>query len=277
MTDLSKRTFLLGVGAHKAGTTWLHYYLDHHPQVYMSPIKEMHFFGCRFEPENAWPYTRFRRRLRERKAQTGGKGRTFAALRARLRMGGDMKAYRRFFRWRVQDQRAFGEITPAYALLDTKELEFIRSRFETVRVIFLMRNPVDRLWSHMRFSEDFDTIDDLEARLDTILTKPAYSERVDYARTIQNLQQVFAPEEVHFEFYENLFSGTAVERLCHFIGIDFQPANYKKRLNVSTKLPLSPLLRPKVVADLRDQYEFVLNRFGDAVPQKWHDDLALIA
>ncbi len=275
-TDLKNRTFLLGVGAHKAGTTWLHHYLASHPQVYMSPVKEMHFFGNRFEPENAWPYTRFRRRLREKKQHSDGKGKTFTALRARLAMGGDMKAYRRFFRWRVQDEKVFGEITPAYALLDVKELEYARSRFDQVRVIFLMRNPADRLWSHMRFSEDFDTIDDLENRLDGITQEPAYAERIDYARTIQNLQQVFTPEQVHFEFYEHLFTDAAIQRLCNFLQIDYQPANFDKKLNVSTKLPLSPLLRPKVVADLRDQYEFVTNRFGASVPQNWRNDLALL-
>ena len=32
------------VGAQKAGTTSLYHYLNQHPQVYMSPRKEPHFF-----------------------------------------------------------------------------------------------------------------------------------------------------------------------------------------------------------------------------------------
>lgn len=276
-TDLSNRTFLLGVGAHKAGTTWLHDYLNNHPDVFMSPIKEMHFFGNRFKPENAWPYTHFRRRLRDRKAQFGEKGKTCTALRARLRMGGNMKAYRRFFRWRVGAAPVFGEITPAYAILDIKELQYARSRFDRIRVIFLMRNPVDRLWSHMRFSEKYDTLDELESQLGNVLSKPAYRQRINYAQTLQNLQQVFTPDELHVEFYEHLFTDAAIQRLCAFLGIDDRPANFKKRLNVSMKLPLSPLLRPNVVADLRDQYEFVIAQFGANTPQSWHDDLALLA
>ena len=35
--------FLL-MGAGKSGTTWL-YYLEQHPEVYMSPIKEPNFFA----------------------------------------------------------------------------------------------------------------------------------------------------------------------------------------------------------------------------------------
>jgi hypothetical protein len=67
-----------------------------------------------------------------------------------------------------------------------------------------------------------------------------------------------------------------MQRLCDFLQVDYQPANFQKKLNVSTKLPLSPLLRPKVVAGLRGQYDFVINRFGASVPQDWRDDLTLL-
>jgi len=35
---------LLVIGAQKGGTTWLHHCLDFHPSVFMSKIKELHFF-----------------------------------------------------------------------------------------------------------------------------------------------------------------------------------------------------------------------------------------
>jgi hypothetical protein len=41
------------IGAAKAGTTSLHHYLDQHPQVQMSAIKEPNFFGG---PDNGIPY-----------------------------------------------------------------------------------------------------------------------------------------------------------------------------------------------------------------------------
>ena len=39
------------VGVVKAGTTSLYHYLDQHPQIYMSPIKEPTFFADEFRPE----------------------------------------------------------------------------------------------------------------------------------------------------------------------------------------------------------------------------------
>src|SRR5437764_2788693 len=34
----------LCIGAHKAGTTWLYQQLDSHPDFWMSPVKELHYF-----------------------------------------------------------------------------------------------------------------------------------------------------------------------------------------------------------------------------------------
>jgi len=39
--------FLLGVGAQRCGTTWLHRYLGQHPAVCISPCKELHVFDAK--------------------------------------------------------------------------------------------------------------------------------------------------------------------------------------------------------------------------------------
>jgi hypothetical protein len=41
-------TFII-IGVQKAGTTSIYHYLQQHPQVYMSPVKEPHFL------ERDWP------------------------------------------------------------------------------------------------------------------------------------------------------------------------------------------------------------------------------
>jgi hypothetical protein len=48
------------VGAPKAGTTSLYYYLDQHPQIYMCPIKEPNFFAAEIREENFEPHLRQR-------------------------------------------------------------------------------------------------------------------------------------------------------------------------------------------------------------------------
>src|SRR4051794_11487807 len=42
----------LCIGAQKAGTSWLFVQLQQHPQVWMPPVKELHFFDHLFVSEN---------------------------------------------------------------------------------------------------------------------------------------------------------------------------------------------------------------------------------
>ena len=41
---ISKGRAFLGIGAARSGTTWLHENLRHHPQVWVPPAKELHYF-----------------------------------------------------------------------------------------------------------------------------------------------------------------------------------------------------------------------------------------
>ena len=83
------------VGAQKSGTTALYYYLEQQPQVYMSPIKEPHFF-C-FEGQNA----------------------------LHPNSVADIKTYRDLFKG-ASGERALGEAFPGY-LLVPKAVERIKT------------------------------------------------------------------------------------------------------------------------------------------------------
>lgn len=273
---LKGKTYLLGVGAQKAGTTWLYEYLWDHPQVAMSPVKEMHFWGYRDCDPWKWPVTHFRRKLRRRQELDAKAGveRDYAPLRERIRMAGDLALYRRFFRRQIRDgHTVFGEITPAYCHLPPEEFAFINRQFAQVKVIYLLRNPADRHWSQMRFSEGAEAVEELEAAIDRTLANPKYAERNNYDRTLANLARAFRPEQVHIDFYETLFTPQAVTRLCTFLGIADRPADFTRTANVSVKMPLAPARRATIVRALRDQYVAVDDHFDGQIPQSWHDDM----
>lgn len=49
----TKEPLFIGVGAQRAGTSWLHNCLKNHPEVYM-PRKEVHFFDQKYEKGEDW-------------------------------------------------------------------------------------------------------------------------------------------------------------------------------------------------------------------------------
>ncbi|MGH2854666.1 MAG: sulfotransferase family protein [Solirubrobacteraceae bacterium] len=111
-------TFFI-IGAPKAGTTSLHYYLDQHPQVQMSAIKEPNFFIS--------PRTR---------------------LDARRRVG-DLGRYERLF---DPAMGVRGEASTSYADHPRREgvPERIKELVPDAKFIYLVRDPVDRTVSHYR-------------------------------------------------------------------------------------------------------------------------------
>ena len=151
----------LVIGAMKAGTTALSFYLEQHPQVYMSPIKEPNFFA--FEGEDLysrWPNDQ--------------KGVNKLSVT-------DLETYRALFS-EASDERAIGEASHWY-LYSPKAPERIRHYVPQAKLIAVLRNPVDRAYSHF---------------LHSVRTR---TERVnDFARALRE-EETGNREEWNFEHY----------------------------------------------------------------------------
>ena len=66
---------LLGIGAQKAGTTWLSQMLSQHPDVWAPPFKEAQFFNHRFiEEHRKWLPWHFRQAVRETERRFRARG-----------------------------------------------------------------------------------------------------------------------------------------------------------------------------------------------------------
>jgi hypothetical protein len=119
--DMALPNFFI-IGAAKAGTTSLHYYLDQHPQIQMSTVKEPNFFGG---PENGVPYP-------------GG------------RVGG-LREYEQLFDATAEVR---GEASPSYTNHPHRRgvPERIRALVPEAKFVYLVRDPVARTVSHYQHS-----------------------------------------------------------------------------------------------------------------------------
>jgi hypothetical protein len=104
------------VGAMKSGTTALYYYLEQHPQIYMSPLKEPNFFCL------------------EGQKNTDADSIT------------DIETYRSLFKG-VSKEKAFGEASHCY-LYEPGAVDRIKHHVPEARPIAILRNPIDRAYSH---------------------------------------------------------------------------------------------------------------------------------
>ncbi|WP_233416891.1 sulfotransferase family protein [Halovulum marinum] len=281
--DLTGRTFLLGVGAQKTGTSWLYRYLAEHPEAFMPMIKELHVFDAHFRPDWFGRYDRsFPRRLVQALDRQRARGQAQLTGRAlqlldRALIGEDIRRYPDLFRALPGPARLTGDITPSYAVLDAGHFRQIRQLLTDAglkpRVVFLMRDPVERVWSATRMwgrKHGIDDAEQLRAAALAQLDRPEELARSRYDHTVAALEAAFPAEELFFGFYETLFCDPSVRALCAHLGIRYLPGDYGRTINASPRpAELLPAQAQLIRRALAPVYEFCETRFGHDLPATW--------
>jgi hypothetical protein len=128
-------------GVPKAGTTSLHQYLRQHPQIYMNPIKEPTFFGTvDLQSRGDFVATVERERAGLRAYLDGPQVRPAQFWVTRW------EDYLELFRNVGEQQIAIGDASVSYFWLPSAA-SAIRSKLPGARLIFVLRDPADRLFS----------------------------------------------------------------------------------------------------------------------------------
>lgn len=303
---MSEPTFILGVGAQKAGTTWLDHYLRAHPAARLGYWKEWHLFDALYGGGLSVVSERIAAALTS--LDTPG-AREWLAIRLGrrpaplqrddpalfyLRCLADPQLYFDHFQALLAERPGCtltGDITPAYAFLPEAAFAAIRRELEAralrVRVVFLMRDPVARCISSARMEarmasrqqrpasqqllDPMAAGGDWRAHLAEVHGSAHYARRTRYDRTVQALERVFEPEQLLFGFFEEMFDDAFVRRLSGFLGIEFRPGEYAQKANASSGDSEAPAaLRQAIREHYAEVYEFVSRRFGaERVRRLW--------
>ncbi|MBA2338658.1 MAG: sulfotransferase [Acidimicrobiia bacterium] len=286
--------FFIGIGAEKAGTSWLDRRLREHPQVWMPPHKEIHYFDQLYLDLGP----RIRRvkygRLQKEIAAATADDLADPVILARLRWFAaqglvhtmDDEWYLGLFAEARRTHPVVGEITPAYAVIGEQGFRHMARLLPGVRIIFLMRHPVDRLWSAIRYyasrrpeanvmASPQRTIQHALSPLGLGLAKGRYHD------TLTDLARMFDPEQLLYAFYEDIFASEEsqlafLRRMCAFLGVDYSAATFigvtqtvnatpPRPMPVEVEQALSAALAPVV-----DEVERMLGR----VPESWRSPAA---
>lgn len=275
--------FLLGVGCQKGGTSWLHSYLSASREVNFGFRKEYHIFDALYIDECRRFYEDLLVRLR---ATSEADPDSAEHKRNKILLSFYLNPDRYFDYFKSiaggdRSIRVVGDITPSYAGLPQEAFVLIRKhlleRHLQPRVIFLMRDPVERCWSAVRMGRrDMRTrgkpvkVPEQHQLLKYIQTTEARV-RTSYDRTARNIIKTFAEEEMLFEFYERLFVTDTARKICKFLDIKFVDPNFELKVNESAKIEgvTEDTIR-KVALVFRNVYEWAFEKYGEeCVRQLW--------
>src|SRR5882724_8281665 len=144
----SARPDFLCVGVHKGGTTWLYQQLDSHPDFWMPPLKELHYFDQLSRVQRSSSS----RRRDERDIRFLE---SINSLIAKPYI--DLERYAQLFE--PKGPLLSGDISPNYSTLSNEVIRRIVGYFPNLKVIFLARDPVERLWSHLSMEVRYHKIE----------------------------------------------------------------------------------------------------------------------
>lgn len=182
----------VGIGAQKAGTTWLYKRLSMHPNIYFPRGKEIHYFDRL--PENS----------------------------TNIKPYADIFGNSHFY---SQNKFKVGEITPEYAILSEKKISLLYDYSPEVRIFYSVRDPAERLWSAIKMHKFLQQKDIKKDRIEDILSfakSSTFLEQSDYLNNIEKWRKYFHRKQICVVLFENfaLHPHRVIKRVASHIGID---------------------------------------------------------
>lgn len=286
----------LGIGAPRAGTTWLWTTLRAHPQIWMPPRKELHFF----DRPGKYPTARHlqHEHLATRMFRFDRSGRKwwrvlgtdiYYLMTGRNKFS-EIPWLLRYHFSRVNDPwylslfeghagMVRGEITPAYCLLDDEDVKHVHSLLPNVKLLYTLRDPVERAWSQIRFGMgrrglmvNEDALAEIERRAGTL----SQNLTGDYLGTLKRWMTYYHQEKMFILFQDQIEEDpeSLVRNVYQFLGVDasFQPPSglLRRKVNASTESDMPPAVRDLLVKKFAPMVR-ELNEMIGGYTAKWLD------
>ncbi|MDJ1008510.1 MAG: sulfotransferase [Paracoccaceae bacterium] len=210
----------IGAGAMKAGTTWTYQMLDLHPDIFFSFEKEIHYFYAAFVDRSVLSDQRRMANVRDKYLRIDPGQNHAAGVRNKLHwaanyMDGpvDDLWYRNLFVFRRQE-RYVADFSNLYALLPAEGWRRIAGKVGTLCVLYTMRHPVKRLWSHVKFHLELtgqaEVLDRWgPAELGRFARQPFIWNNAEYGAALRRMREGLPAEALRPVFFETIHGDRA--------------------------------------------------------------------
>lgn len=281
-----KKTFILGVGSQRCGTTFLKNLLDTSSYCSKPILKEHHVFDHVLEKIKKKRKEFFFEKEKIKKSLFKFKTSSFQKKKIKLLLHDLPYSYFDYVEVLLKKNLFSYDITPAYSSLSIDLLKFIKKNINNrginLKIVFLMREPVNRLISMCQMFLMHNNKDPLlKSNLITMINKftnqPKFinyeRNRSNYRKIYSKLRDVFDQNELFFGFYENFYKLKLHKDFEKFLGLNL---NHKKIKKVDFKETKKIKFLPSEIETLKeyykDNYVFVKKKFPNIYPL-WEKDL----
>ena len=257
---MDKKPTFICIGPEKTGTSWLYENLKAHPQVYLPPVKEIRYFWeTAYLPDqditkrltnNHWHNALYRNYLNKKVNFYRNNQNKLANENAELieQLIWDFKYLLLphdddwyFSLFANSNEKVSGDITPLYYQIPDQEIQHIRNILPDLKIIILLRNPIDRAWSKAKMNlcqHQGKKLKDVSKDEFYNNFAKEYEQLPSYISLIEKWNKYFPEQNIYIGYYDKLVTQPSqlFDEICNFLEIspNLFPAN--KRDNLSAKV-----------------------------------------
>lgn len=262
----------LGIGAQKAGTSWLHEQLRKHPEIWSPPVKELHYFDHAYvELVRGWTTAHIKKgsgaALEHYMTLTKNYDWSYVKYLANL-ASTDLfteKWYLRCFDRPQAKGKICGEITPEYCSLPEEGIDYLLGLLPGVRIIYIIRDPIERAASQLRMNIERRSTEIKEEKLLEMCEETDIEHRGDYATYVPRWKAKVEPKNLLIVPYGRIRTAPMelLRQVEAFIGLKpfngYDPGRVVHKTK-EVELPASVLRR--LEEKFGSQRQFIEREFG---------------
>ena len=262
----------LGIGAQKAGTSWLMGQLKQHPDFTMSPVgKEVHFFDVVHgmkprDPRIKLIKSRISKKLEDIRSRPYTKKRMLRASWLE-RLADENYAftegwYRDLFSNRPSGKKS-GEITPNYSALPEEGILHIKEMMPDVPVIYIIRDPYDRGVSSLRMMGGRRG-----KNPELTLGDEGYWARGDYNSNVTRWDKHFGGNILYIPFGDiRTKPDSVIKKVEAHVGLSsftgYARLDRQVNSSASNEFLVTDSMKELIRHRVQNQYDFIKRRFGE--------------
>jgi hypothetical protein len=262
----------LCIGLQKAGTQWLYDQLRPHADFWMPPVKELRYFFI--PPEQRTHLRRIRGNWDKLRNWNRRDLAYLTAVNWISWRTPDIDEYARLFN--LKGEKLTGDITPEFSLADDALIEIMSRRLPSIRIVLIVRDPVERFWSALsmgvrnRVHSPVQTDEDWH-RVRQIAEDPIVRGLSYPSQIAARWSKYFAPDKFGAFLFDDLVADPAAfrARVIRFLGGDpdkrsgnLPPSFNRKALH--PKLDMSAAYRERLSQYFADEIHACAAAFGGA-------------
>jgi hypothetical protein len=277
MNKSESKPDFIGIGAQRSGTSWLFNQLRGHPEFELPYMKEFHYF----DRDRKYPSTNFlaEKYFFKRITIVAFRKRMIADFKRAIRNKDNERFnwFLNFYLPNVSDswylsqfskmERLTGEYSPSYSILDIEDIYKMKNLMPDVKLVFLIRDPIERAWSSFRFNYSTNRIKKSLDYKDIInyIESPEQELRGNFLRTLHNYSNVFKSGQIVIGFYDAIIEQphNLVNGITEFLGAKQRISETSNHLFLKKNTSPEMEIPEKVFDFLKDKYQSEISELSD--------------